>query len=108
MIPRVVLQSCEYGQDMAEYITDGFRIADAFRCQFSGVGLEIAGFILMAAIFVPLYIRSRSPVIPLVLMLLVGGAFVSAIAGPWTAIAALVLLVVGAGGVTYLYAQYSP
>jgi hypothetical protein len=106
VIPPVVLQSCEYGQDMAKYL-ENFQFVDAFQCQFSGVGIAVAGLMLMSAVFIPLFIRSRSPVIPLVLLLLVGGAFVQTIAGAYTTIAVITLLAVGGGGLTLLYARYS-
>lgn len=107
MIPTgVVLQACEYGQDMASYLEE-FRFVDAFQCQFSTVGIAVAGLMLMTAVWVPLFLRSRSPVIPVVLLLLTGGAFVSTIAGAYVTIATITLLVVGAGGIVLLYARYS-
>lgn len=102
----VVLQTCEYGQDMAQYLEE-FRFVEAFQCQFSGIGVPIAGLLLMSAVFIPLFIRSRSPVIPLVLLLLVGGAFVQTIAGAYVTVATITLLAVGGGSLTLLYAKYS-
>lgn len=106
MMMSIVLQTCEYGQDMAAYLEE-FRFVDAFQCQFSQIGIAVAGLLLMSAVFIPLFIRSRSPVIPLVLLLLVGGAFVQSIAGAYVTIAAITLLAVGGGGFTLLYAKYS-
>lgn len=102
----ILLQACEYGTDMASYLEE-FRFVDAFQCAFSGIGIPVAGLLLMAAIFVPLFVRTRSPVIPLVLLVLTGGAFVSTIAPVWTSIGAIVLLTVGAGAVVLIYARYS-
>jgi len=102
----VLIGSCEYGQDMASYLQE-WRFVDAFTCQFEPIGIAVAGLLFVASIWIPLYLRSHSPVIPLVLLLLVGGAFISAIAGIWTAIGAIVLLTVGAGGIVAMYARYS-
>lgn len=101
-----VLQTCEYGQDMAQYLEE-FRFVEAFQCQFTQIGVAVAGLMLMSAVFVPLFIRSRSPVIPVVLLLLVGGAFIQTIAGVYVTIATITLLAVGGGAFTLLYAKYS-
>lgn len=110
-LPATVLQMCSETGDFSnllEYLIE-FKFISGAACPFiDRLGLPLLGMIVYAAVSVPIYLTTNSVTIPVVLLLLTGGATVSQMAGPATALGAIVLLVTGAGAITYLYYSYSP
>lgn len=103
---EMVLQLCQTGMDFADYLGE-FMFVQAGVCyQVSRVGLATLGMISYAAVAIPIYLTTGSIMIPLVLLLLTGGATVSQMAAPGVSLAAIVLLNAGAGAITYLYYKF--
>jgi len=89
------------------YLTD-FEFIKAFTCTFANsVGLLVAGTLVYGGIGLFTYVRTGSIIVPFVLLVLVGGAVLSQVAGVFTTAATLLFLLTGAGVITYLYARLS-
>jgi hypothetical protein len=90
-----------------EYLLD-FEFIKALTCTYANsVGFLVMGLLVYGSISLSIYIRTGSVIIPFVLLLLTGGVVMEQVAGVAVAIATIVVLVVGAGVVTYLYAELS-
>lgn len=98
---------CQSGTTFAEYLRS-FEFIKAFTCSyFDAAGVLTVGLMVYGAIALSIYIRTGSIIIPVVLLLLTGGAVMTQIAGVGIAIATVALLTTGAGVTTYLYHAYS-
>jgi hypothetical protein len=108
MIDPVLLQQfCDPGMSFADYMSD-FQFFKAIGCVFIGpLGFYVTGLMVYGAVALPLYIRQNSTIIPVTLLFLVGGAILPQVAGPGVALAALAVLLTGAGVLTVLYYRYS-
>jgi len=85
-----------------------FEFISAFTCTYANVvGFFVLATVVYGAVSLSIYIRTGSVIIPFVLLLTTGGATMSQIGGPGQTIATIVLLVTGAGAMTYLYYAYS-
>jgi len=105
-----ILQLCGGNADASVFIDHflNFRFVEAISCTYvNTAGLLTVGLIFYGGISIPLYIRTGDVRMPVVLLLLTGGAIVPQIAGPGLALATLALLLTGAGVLTLLYYRYS-
>jgi len=106
MFTPIVAQLCD-GTNPTEYFLD-FKFVKAVTCTYADVaGLLVVGLLVYGGIGMSIYIRTGSIRIPAVLFLLTGGAIVGQIAAPGVAIAAIALVLLGAGAMTLLYYRYS-
>ncbi len=106
-MPFVVLQMCDPSKTGPEYLTE-FQFVEAFTCTFANAaGLLVVGMMVFGSIQMAIYLTTGDIRIPAVLTLLTGGAVIPMVAAPAVAIAAITVLLVGAGVVTYLYYRYS-
>jgi len=83
-----------------------------FVCAFVGpyigqMSLVVLGMIIWGGLSLGLFIRTGSPMIPYVLLLLTGGAISGTLAGPAIALAAVVVLAVSGGVPLLLYIKYA-
>lgn len=107
MIPYVVLQMCPGDKAGHEYLTD-FAFVEAITCTYANeAGFLVTGLLFYGGIMTAIYATTDDIRIPSVLILLTGGAILSQVAAPGLTIAALMLLLVGAGVITILYYRYS-
>ena len=98
---------CSAGKTGPEYLTD-FQFVEAFTCTYANsAGFLVTGLLVYGGVMIAIYATTDDIRIPSVLILLTGGAILGQIAAPGLAIAALILLLVGAGVVTLLYYRYS-
>lgn len=106
-LPAVVAQMCTDGYGLADYL-HSFRFVDASVCAYADVvGFPLLATIVYGAVAIPTYLTTGSIMIPVILLLLTGGATVAQLAAPGTALAAIALLVAGAGVLTVLYYSFS-
>lgn len=106
-MPPLPLQAevCSAGASGVEHLLN-FEFIKAMTCTYaSSVGFLVMGLLVYGAVGMSIYIRTGSVVIPFVLLLLTGGAVTTQLAGVAMGIVTLVLLLTGAGVVTYLYAR---
>lgn len=102
-----VLQMCPGSKEGHEYLTD-FDFVEAITCTYANeAGFLVTGLFFYGGIMIAIYATTDDIRIPSVLLLLTGGAILSQIAAPGLTIAALMLLLVGAGVITILYYRYS-
>jgi len=107
MWQNLILQMCAAGKDGPGYIKN-FQFVKAITCTYADpAGLVTVGLLFYGGIAMALTIRQGSVLMPVVLLLLTGGAILSQIAAPGVSIAGILLLVVGSGVVTLLYYRYS-
>jgi hypothetical protein len=110
VIEPVVAQAggfCDASMSFTDYLT-AFQFIQAVTCTYTGAaGFFVAGLLFYGGIGTAIYVRTGSIVIPTILILLTGGAVLSQVAAPGVQVAALVVTVVGAGAITYLYYRYS-
>ena len=98
---------CSAGKSGVEYLGD-FQFMEAISCTYiDAVGLFVVGTLVLAPIFAVTYIRTGSPVIPFVMLLVTGGTVMSVVAAPVVGLATVLLLLVGGGVVAYAYWQWS-
>ena len=85
-----------------------FEFMKAVTCTYANAaGYLVTGLLVYGAVGLSIYLRTGSALIPFVLLLTIGGAVMTVIAPPATAIATILILTVGAGSFTVLYYQYS-
>jgi len=107
MIESLAMQMCSAGKTGPQYLTD-FQFVKAFSCTYANsAGFLVTGMLVYGGIMIAIYATTDDIRIPSVLLLLTGGAILSQIAAPGLTVAAIVLLLVGAGVVTILYYRYS-
>lgn len=98
---------CDPSMTGFEYLLN-FEFIKALSCTyFNTAGMLVTGLMVYGAISLSIYIRTGSVIIPFVLLLLTGGAVTTQLAAPALGIAVLLLLVTGAGVMTYLYSKFS-
>lgn len=85
-----------------------FEFIQAVTCTFAGPagGVLVVGTIVFGAIAMSSFIRTGSPIIPLGLLMLTGGAVMSAVAGVATTVATVTFLLVSAGAFAYVYYRW--
>jgi hypothetical protein len=85
-----------------------FEFVPAVVCTYADpMSLLSVGLIVYGAIGASMYITTGDLRIPFVLVLTIGGAVIPQIAAPGLIVISLVLVLIGAGTITYLYYQYS-
>lgn len=85
-----------------------FEFIKAFVCVYANAaGFLVLGLLVYGAISARIYIQTGSVIIPVVLLLLTGGAVMTQVAAPGVTVAVLMVLVTGAGIMTYVYWRYS-
>lgn len=100
-------QVCPGNKSGYEYLYD-FEFIKAFSCTyFESAGLLVTGLLVFGAVGISLYITQDSVIVPVILLLLIGGAAVPLIAGPGVELAVVVLLITGAGALTYLWYRFT-
>ena len=99
---------CSAGTGFQEYLSS-FEFIKAFGCTASelGGGFATVMTLVMGGVSLALYIRTGSVALPTVLVLLTGGVVLSTLAAPAVGIAALLILVFGAGIMTYAYWRFA-
>lgn len=102
-----IMQFCADGATMADHLqnTDFFKAA---ACPFvSRTGLALTAMIVYGAVAIPIQLRTGSVMIPVVLLLLTGGATFATISAPAVSIGTILLLLAGPGAITLLLYAYS-
>ena len=90
-----------------EHILD-FEFFEAFACTYTNVaGFFVTGMIVWGGVAIAIYATTDDVRIPAVLTFLLGGLLIPTVAGPAVTIAALIVMLSGAGVLTYLYYKYS-
>lgn len=103
----VVLQVCDPGMDFGDYMRNFEFIKAATCAYFVTAGMLVTGLLVYGGISLKIYIQTGSVIIPFVLLLTIGGAAMTQMAGIVSAFAMLLLLVAGAGAITILYKAHS-
>lgn len=101
------MQMCP-GGTLESYVYE-FEFVKAFFCPAASSvgGPEVLFTFIFGAIGLSIYVRTGSAAMPTILVLLTGGAILSTVAAPALSIAALLILVVAAGSMTYVYWRYA-
>lgn len=103
----VVLQFCADNADLVDHVTN-FEFFKAFSCAYIGsVGIALTATLVYGAIAIPIQLRTDSVMIPVVLLLLTGGATFATIAGPAVSIGTILLILAGPGAITLALYAYS-
>lgn len=103
----VVLQMCSPGQGFLDRIT-AFEFVEALTCQYADpIGMATLALIVYAGVAGSIYIRTDSLIFPFGLLLMTGGAVVGQLAAVSTPVLVLLVLVVPAGMVAYLYYRFN-
>jgi hypothetical protein len=103
----VVAQVCAGDKTFADYMGD-FAFIKAISCQYAvGGSLLVAGGLVVGGVVSSIYIRTGSPVIPGILILLTGGAVLEVSPAPVIGLATLLVLLLGAGVITLGYRAFS-
>jgi len=99
---------CTDGAGFIDYIGD-FEFINAFACTASelGGGFATVSTVVMGGIALSIYIRTGSVALPAVLVLLTGGVVLQTLAGPAIGLATILVLVFGAGIMTYAYWRFA-
>jgi len=98
---------CDTSMAGIDYVRD-FAFLKAIACTYASIaGLAVVGLFVYGAVSLSIYIRTGSTLIPMVLLLLTGGAVLPAVASPGVSIAVVMLLTTGAGAFAVLYYKYS-
>lgn len=98
---------CDPAKDFGDYLVN-FEFIKAPTCTFAEpAGFLVVGMLVFGAIILNNYIETNTVIIPFVLLLTTGGAVLTMIAPPAIAVATILLLVTGAGAITYLYHRFS-
>jgi hypothetical protein len=98
-------QFCTPGKGFRGRMLD-WQFFEGIVCQYADpIGFYTVGMLFYGSILMSLYITTRSPVLPAVLLLTTGGAIIAQIAAPAMPFVVLVILANGAGALAYLYAK---
>jgi len=104
---RYLLAICDPGMDLADYARE-FRFFEAFSCFLvADVGLGVLAMVVYGAVAISVQLTTGSVMIPVVLLLLTGGATFTVIAAPGLSLGAIALLLVGPGIITLVLYAYS-
>lgn len=107
MYTSYLLQLCAAEKSGVEYLTD-FEFVESITCTYAdAASLLIVGLLVWGSITLALYLTTGDVRIPVVLLLLTGGAIVPQVASPGVTIAVVGLLLTVAAMVTVLYYRYS-
>lgn len=98
---------CDPAMDFGDYIAN-FEFIKAPTCTYSEpAGFLVVGLLVFGAVMLSIYSETNTVIIPFVLLLTTGGAVLSMVAAPAMPVATVLLLVTGAGAMTYLYHRFS-
>jgi len=102
-IPPVAAQMCTPGKGFKERLLD-WQFVEAGVCQYAdSMGFYVFGMVFYSAILISIYITTRSPVLPGILLLTTGAAVLGQVAAPAIPFVALLIVLNGAGVLAYLY-----
>lgn len=105
--PLPIAAMCDASKSFADYLT-AYEFVKAFTCQYANTtGFVVLGLVVYTAISSSIYIRTGSFIIPLGLLMMLGGAALTQMASVALPVAVLLILVVPAGVMAFLYARYS-
>lgn len=96
------------GGTLESYLFE-FEFVKAFFCPAaeSVGGPEVLFTFIFGAIGLSIFVRTGSAALPAILVLLTGGAVLSTLAAPALGMATLLILVIGAGSITYAYWRFA-
>lgn len=98
---------CDPGMSFADYMTN-FQFVEGVTCVYADVtGFLVLGLIVYTGVAGVSYIRTGSMVMPFILMLLIGGAVISQMASISLAYVVVLMLLIPAGLVAYLYFKFA-
>lgn len=84
-----------------------FNFVDAFVGTYADpLGIAVVGLLVFGGIALAIYISTGDVRIPVVLLLLTGGVTLGQMASPAVGIAVIMLLLTGAGVITYIFYSY--
>lgn len=107
MLAHALMQMCTAGKPGYEYLYD-FEFVKGITCTYAdAASLLVVGLMVWGAISMSLYLTTGDVRIPVVLLLLTGGAIVPQLAAPGLQLAVIALLVTAASLTTVLYYKYS-
>lgn len=102
-----VLQFCSENADMADYLHN-FEFFKAAACAYvQPLGMALTAMIVYGAVAIPITLRQDSAMIPVILLLVTGGATFSTIASPAVSLGTVLLILAGPGVITLLLYAYS-
>ena len=100
-------EMCPSGAAFGEYMRN-FEFIKAIYCEYvAPAGEPAVVMLIIGAVVGSIYIRTGSVIIPAGLVLLAGGVILPIIAPPAVAMAAILVMFVGAGIIAYAYARWS-
>lgn len=100
-------QICDANTDMGEYLLD-FEFIKAFSCTYANeLGWLVLGLLVYGGITLSIYIRTGNPIVPAVLVLILGGAVLAQLPAIASPVVMLLLIAVPAGIVAMAYYLYS-
>lgn len=98
---------CTAGQTGLDFMFN-FEFIKAVLCTYSSPsgGVFVVGTLVFGAIGLSSFIRTGSPIIPLGLLMLGGGAILGTVGGVFTTIATVLFLVAAGGVFAYVYYRW--
>ena len=103
----MILQLCNPDKSGLDYLLE-FEFIEAVTCTYAGpVGFGLVALVVYTAVAGSIYIRTDSLIIPLGILMMAGGAILTQMAPIATQYAVLLLLLLPAGIISYLYFRHS-
>lgn len=107
MIAPMPLQMCDPNMTGLDYLLE-FEFVEAISCTYAGVtGFGVLALIVYTAVGGSIYIRTGSAILPFGILMIAGGVILTQMAPIATQFAVLLLLVLPAGIISYLYIRHS-
>lgn len=104
---QVAMQMCDADKSFVDHMTN-FEFWEAITCQYADpIGFLAFGLLVYSGVALPIYIRTGSATIPGILLLLVGGLVLPQVAGVAQPIVTILVVMLLAGSLAYLYYSYS-
>lgn len=102
------LQLCPGGTDGVDYLTD-FQFVEAVTCTYANAvgSFALVALLVYTAVGARIYIRTGSMMIPLGILMMGGGAFLTQMDSVATSFAVVLLLVVPSATIAYVYFRHS-
>lgn len=101
------MQLCSAGKTGPEYMME-WEFIKAVSCAYvDPAGLLTVGLLVFAPIAFAIYVRTGSVMIPIGLTMMTGGVVLTVVPGIALGWVGAVILLAGAGAVTYLFYRYS-
>jgi len=103
-----MLQSlCSAGKTGPEYLLE-WEFIKAVSCAYvDSAPLYVIGLLVFSPVAISIYVRTGSVMIPLGLLMMTGGVVMSVIPGIGAQWAGILILLAGAGSITYVLYRYS-